>query len=156
MPIRLIGALLALALIGAACGDSSSDDGVASVDDLVVTDTSIGEATTTTVVTEEERAMGFAQCMRDNGYPDFPDPEIGADGNLDLLGGGGLAQFQNADQDDLQSALDACDDLLEGIALSPASIGFDITDFQDTLLQFAICMRENGYDLQDPDFGGGG
>jgi len=35
------------------------------------------------------------------------------------------------------------------------SLGFedlDITAITDTLVEFAACMRDNGYDLPDPDF----
>jgi hypothetical protein len=31
-------------------------------------------------------------------------------------------------------------------------VNFDFTEIQDTLLVFAQCMRDNGFDLPDPDF----
>jgi len=32
----------------------------------------------------------------------------------------------------------------------------DLTGREDELLAFAVCMRENGYDMPDPDFTGNG
>jgi hypothetical protein len=32
----------------------------------------------------------------------------------------------------------------------------DLSEREDELLAFAVCMRENGYDMSDPDFPGGG
>ena len=58
-----------------------------------------------------------------------------------------------------QDAFDVCGDLLEDLQLGFA--GGDQTEFQDQILEFAQCMRDNGYDMDDPDFsafapGGGG
>ncbi len=30
----------------------------------------------------------------------------------------------------------------------------DLVELQDTFLEFAACMRDNGYDIPDPDFSG--
>jgi hypothetical protein len=32
----------------------------------------------------------------------------------------------------------------------------DLSEREDELLAFAVCMRENGYDMPDPDFSGDG
>jgi hypothetical protein len=32
----------------------------------------------------------------------------------------------------------------------------DLTGHEDELLAFAVCMRENGYDMPDPDFSDSG
>jgi hypothetical protein len=52
----------------------------------------------------------------------------------------------------MQVARQACSEYLEGIALGFE--GRDTTEFQDTLLEYASCMRENGYDMPDPDLSG--
>ena len=59
----------------------------------------------------------------------------------------------------IREAFEDCGDLLDGL-----NLGFqdrDLTEFEDTFLEFAQCMRENGIDMDDPDFsnfgpGGGG
>ena len=46
--------------------------------------------------------------------------------------------------------------LLQGAAFVA---DFDLTELQDQLLSFAVCLREQGVDVDDPDFsalGGGG
>ena len=35
----------------------------------------------------EEQGLAFAQCMRENGVPDFPDPQVNGDGGM-IMGGG--------------------------------------------------------------------
>ena len=40
--------------------------------------------------------------------------------------------------------------MLEGVTLGRQQR--DLTEFQDTFLEFASCMRDNGYDMPDPDF----
>ena len=32
----------------------------------------------------------------------------------------------------------------------------DLAEREDELLAFAVCMRENGYEMPDPDFSSGG
>jgi hypothetical protein len=57
----------------------------------------------------------------------------------------------------MQAAFEACQDDLEGIAFGPGSV--DLTEVEDTLVEFSACMRDNGYDMPDPDlsnFGSGG
>ena len=49
----------------------------------------------------------------------------------------------------------ACGELLEGATLGFRE-GFDRTELEDTLVEYAACMRENGYDMPDPDFSGSG
>jgi hypothetical protein len=50
----------------------------------------------------------------------------------------------------MDAAREVCDDELQGVV-----IGFrdrDRTSEQDVFLEYAICMRENGFDMPDPDF----
>ena len=55
-----------------------------------------------------------------------------------------------------------CNDELEGVALGFRGQGVDQTEREDALLEYAVCMRDNGYDMPDPNFdftpgqGGGG
>ena len=113
-------------------------------------------------LTDEERLLRFADCMRAHGV-DFPDPVVEADGSVRFgfrPGARGASGAQELGRDpDLPAAREACEDLLEGLSFGPGSGDFDITESQDTLLEFARCMRANGVDMGDPDlsnFGPGG
>ena len=109
-------------------------------------------------LTYEERLLEFGECMRENGI-DFPDPVVEADGTVTFgfrPGGGGgsgaLQRLREIGRDpDLPAAREACEHLLEGLAFGPGSGNFDLTEFQDRLLEFAQCMRDNGVDVGDPD-----
>ncbi len=137
--------LIAGALIVAACsGGQGDDEGVASLTQTEsTTQTTVAEAAEVDV---EQAMLDFTQCLRDEGI-DIPDPEINADGRLNFRQ---LAEgAEDLDQDELRAAFQACQSELEGITLGGA--GFDRTAIQDTLVEYAACMRENGYDMEDPD-----
>jgi hypothetical protein len=53
----------------------------------------------------QARLREFAQCMRDNGVSDFPDPEAGG-------GFGGALADLDRDSPEFQKAMDACEDKL--------------------------------------------
>ncbi len=112
-------------------------------------------------LSDEERLLRFADCMREHGV-DFPDPVVEADGSVQFgfrPGGGGAGLQELGRDSDLRSARQACEGLLAGLSFGPGSGNFDTTELQDTLLEFARCMRANGVDMDDPDlsnFGPGG
>ncbi len=54
----------------------------------------------------------------------------------------------------VHSALDVCQGHLENVTFGHGSA--DLTGREDELLAFAVCMRDNGYDMPDPDFSGDG
>lgn len=148
-----------LALLLAACGgddDVGRDTGLATLEE---------ETTTTTVAVgddidadTEEAVLAFSQCMRDEGFAAFPDPQFSADGSLDFQRGQGDLEQAGIDiqSDEFQAAFETCQDLLEGVALIGG--GIDLTEIEDLLLEFAQCMRRQGIDLPDPslDFSAGG
>jgi len=148
-----------LALVATACGGSAgADDGVASLDDSVASDAA--PATAAPAVSQEEALLAFTACLRDRGI-DVPDPEMDADGNLQLSRPAAAQEDPNFDRDAFRVAREACAEHLEGVALGFR--GEDRTETEDQLLAFAACVRENGYDMPDPDFsnatpgqGGGG
>lgn len=115
-----------------------------------------GELQDTTGMTDEERLLAFAECMRENGV-DFPDPVVEADGTVTFGfrpggGGDGIQRLREIGRDpDLPAARDACAGMLEGLAFGPGQGGFDSVELQDSLLEFAQCMRDNGVDIGDPD-----
>lgn len=100
-------------------------------------------ATTATPMDPVEAGRLYAQCMRDNGVPDFPDPN--ADGSFAL-------DHDKFDQDDpkFRAALEKCRDLAPGAdhqKSDPASV--------EQMREFSQCMRDNGLpDFPDPDADG--
>ncbi len=103
--------------------------------------------------TDEEVALEFAQCMRDNGVPTFEDPVVNADGSIDLAPGGPGAI--DADQEDLQAAFEVCGELLAGASFLPGA-DLDQAELEDDLLAMAQCLRDLGNDVDDPDLDGFG
>jgi hypothetical protein len=144
---KLLLVFIAFVLVLAAC---SSDDGsqVASLEDVAGSGDTTAE-TRDTDVADEEAILEFSQCMRDNGAVDFEDPEIGADGSIEF-GFSGRSDDPEGDRDIMLAAFEACQEDLDGLAFGPGSI--DFTEIEDTMLDFAVCMRENGVDMPDPDF----
>jgi hypothetical protein len=142
---RVLISIAAFALLVAACSGSASE-GVAS---LETTETTTGDVSPDeAVANDEETLLEFAACMRDNGIEDFEDPTFSADGTpeFNLRGAGGGSE---TDREETRAAFEACQDHLEGLAFGPGSI--DVTEIEDTLVDFAACMRDNGYDMPDPD-----
>lgn len=138
----------------AAAGDGAADDGVA---------TENGGGAESADATDEELALAFAQCMRDEGV-DWPDPVTNADGSIDLFGGqgppAGGGDGEGGRDEARQAAFQACGSIVEGASFLPGRGEID-AEAQDTLLEFAQCLRDNGLDVDDPDFenfgpGGGG
>ncbi|MEL7210957.1 MAG: hypothetical protein AAGK32_22440, partial [Actinomycetota bacterium] len=173
--------VVGLALLGAACGSDGDEaeaapvvviDGESAADgtestDLTATDadggptnaddtnadgTSGGEALEGEA-TDEELALEFAQCMRDNGIPNFPDPAVNADGSIELVPGGAQQAGIDPDDDDLDPALDACGPIVAGASFLPGA-DLDQSEIEDSLLAFAQCLRDLGHDVADPDLSG--
>lgn len=151
LKMKRLTALVALVLILAACGGSGTDDEVATLEDTTETTQAPAEEQGNDA---EESLLQFAQCMRDNGVPDFPDPQLDSSGNLRPFGrDGGPGQLE-ADQDTLEAAFEACSEIVEGL-IQDAFRMIDQTEFQDNFLEFAQCMRDKGIDMPDPDFSQG-
>jgi hypothetical protein len=95
-----------------------------------------------TPVDREEAGRRYAQCIRDNGVPDFPDPD--ADGRFSK-------GEHDPDDPKLRAAQEECRDLAPGgehqDTGDPASV--------EQMRQYAQCMRDNGVpDFPDPDADG--
>jgi hypothetical protein len=140
---RVLISVAAFALLVAACGGSETE-GVASLENTATT--TVASSGNEASASDEDTLLEFASCMRDNGVEDFEDPSIDADGvpEFNLRGGG-----SEVDRDVMRAAFEACSDHLEGLAFGPGSV--DVTELEDTLVDFAACMRDNGYDMPDPD-----
>ena len=113
-------AFAAVTLLATACGSSSSNEAPSTAD--------------------QGQALAFAQCMRQNGVPDFPDPD--ADGRFRGVG-------HEAEGDPkFRAAQEACRDL------APGGEHEKLGDpaFVEQMREFSQCMRDNGLpDFPDPD-----
>lgn len=80
----------------------------------------VGAANATTPPTSdpaEVAALEFAQCMRDNGIDDFPDPQIDGEGGNLIVAPSGVAP------EDLSAAEAACEHILEAAGPPSGSTG---------------------------------
>jgi hypothetical protein len=90
-----------------------------------------------------EKAVKFAECMRDNGVGEFPDPNASGDFDYGIKAGSSLDPGTAA----WQQAIGACQDL-EPPGFMPTTL---TTQEIDARLKFAQCIRENGVpDFPDP------
>jgi hypothetical protein len=147
---RVMFVLFPIVLAACSGGDGNDESGVASIDDIVTSES----GTDATAGAEspgdgdEAAVLEFAACMRTAGI-DFPDPQVDSEGNV----GFDMEMFQRLgdfDEAELEAAFEGCVGLLESV-----SFGFERifeADFQDAVLDFAVCMRANGFDMPDPDF----
>lgn len=148
---RILLMIAALALIAAACSGSGDSDGVATLEDggsESLTDIENAAAD----VTDEEALLAFGACMRDNGVTDFPDPVLNADGSVDFGATPGEDPFADVTEEVAEAAVSACIGELEGVAFGPGGVEFDLNEIEDRFVEFAACMRDNGVDIDDPDF----
>jgi hypothetical protein len=126
--LSLPAALAMVALVGVGCSKEPAENGNAG-------NTNAGQA----------QAVKFAQCMRDNGVSEFPDPDPSEGLTIDgVLNGSSLNPSSAA----WKSAIAACEDL------QPQGFTGDeevTAEERETRLEFARCMRDNGVkDFPDP------
>ena len=100
----------------------------------------------------EDSVLAFTACLRDEGL-EVDDPAVDSEGNLVAPSPHALAG-KTLDMGALHSAFEVCNDHLDGVAFGMSTE--DQSEREDELLAFAECMRENGYDMPDPDFSNGG
>jgi hypothetical protein len=144
----ILSLLLVLGLVAGACSSGAEDGSVASLGIDAVGTTVQGVETES--IPGEDAVLAFAACLRDEGL-DIDDPDIDAEGNLVAPSMHSIAA-ETLDMAAVHSAFDACRGFLDGVAFGLSSQ--DLTGREDELLAFAVCMRENGYDMPDPDFSG--
>jgi hypothetical protein len=90
------------------------------------------------------QALKFAECMRDNGVREFPDPDASGTLTIETIANGTSI---DTDSPAFQRAITACKDLEP-----PGFTGFARTpEQQQAALKFAACIRDNGVkDFPDP------
>lgn len=91
----------------------------------------------------DDDAFAYAQCVRDNGYPEFPDPD--SEGRMIIM-----VEDRNAPR--FQAAAEACRDLAP---VGGRAMGGADPERMEQMLALAQCMRENGVpEFPDPDSNG--
>lgn len=131
---RLLSIGLAALMLVGACGGAAVDDG-----GLATLESGESDETTTTTAaaTEadiEEAALEFAQCMRDHGVTDFPDPSFTeGGGGIIVAGPDGEDPGFDPQSDEVQEAFEACGEVLERAAFGPDGGNLDPTELQDNL-----------------------
>ena len=128
--LRPLAVLAMVALIGAGCSNASSEN---------------GSSGGSRKVTNRDKAVKFAECMRDNGVSEFPDPDASDGLTIDgVVNGSSLDPSTAA----WKAAIAACKDL------QPPGFtggGKRSAERQEAALEFAQCIRENGVkDFPDP------
>jgi hypothetical protein len=128
--LRPLAALAMAALIGAGCSNASSENGSNGGNNAAA---------------NRDKAMKFAECMRDNGVSEFPDPDASGGLTIDgVLNSSSLDPSAPA----WQNAIAACEDLQP-----PGFTGDEevTAEEQEARLEFAQCIRDNGVeDFPDP------
>ena len=150
MKRRITALVLLLALAAAACGSDPSGAGLASLSqpDAVVAPAS-DDGSTDAGLDSEESILAFTECLREEGL-DIPDPEFDEGGNLRLRSLFEAGEEVDISREEMREGFDDCSVYLEGIAQQIDRT--DRAEMEDLLYVYASCMRDNGYDMADPDF----
>jgi hypothetical protein len=103
----------------------------------------------TTTGTPGMDALRFAQCMRENGIPEWQDPEPSS-GNAGGPARTAVQAPEGVDPELLGEAMESCKQYLpEG---GPGGSQAGTEEQQEGLLRYAQCMRDHGLaDFPDPD-----
>ncbi|MEN8115208.1 MAG: hypothetical protein ABFS21_12570 [Actinomycetota bacterium] len=147
-----------LAVLTASCSSDSESQQIASLESETQSASADSDATGTDPIADTEEAMlAFTQCLRDEGI-DIADPTVDADGNVRFGPIGSDSGVGVADPEEhmaeMDDAFEACGEHMEGVVTGPSDL--DFTELEDGILAYAQCMRDNGIDMADPDFSGGG
>lgn len=146
------GALVAIALLAAACGGGPHPSGVANLGKTKPSSAVTGGVATTlpsgaSVEEHFQKALKFSECMRSKGVPNFPDPN--STGGIDIGPSSGI----DPQSPQFQAAQKACRKYFPVPDLSKA----EIAQREAQALEFAKCMRANGVpNFPDPQFAASG
>jgi hypothetical protein len=89
--------------------------------------------------------------MREHGVTNFPNPEIGAGGQVGLKVKGGPGSL-GASPQTMEAAQKACQHFAEG--LEPKMTPQEKVEREEAVQKFAKCMREHGIDVHAQTSGG--
>jgi len=146
MMTNKLAKLILVAVIGlilVACGSDSND-----VATLRTTENTQVEAPNADaadpVLDNEAMMMAFTQCLRDQGI-DVLDPVVDSEGNVQKPE---FAEGVDAKRESFSEAWEACAEHLEGFTFERKRV--DVSERVDQLLALAACLRDKGYDVDEP------
>ena len=93
---------------------------------------------------DEEKMMAFTQCMRDEGI-ELVEVGVDADGNVQRPQ---LADGSQVSREEFGKGMEVCGIHLEGLTMGEKRE--DKSEIVDKMLALATCLREKGYDMDDP------
>jgi hypothetical protein len=134
-PAKLIP-VIAISLVLVACGSNSND-----VPSLAATPTTVVEEKP---LDDEAKMMAFTECMRGEGI-ELVDAGVDAEGNVQRPK---LAEGAQVSQEQFEAAMEVCGVHLEGLTMGRERQ--DRSKELDQRLALATCLREKGYDVDDP------
>jgi hypothetical protein len=133
-PVVALALVALTSLISAGCGSNAPSETGTANSARSASSTGTGASKN---VTDQDKAVKFAECIRAHGVPHFPDPDAKGD----------FAFGIDVSPAVWQKAVAACKDLQPPGALS----GKRSPKQQSAALRFAQCVRENGVkDFPDP------
>jgi hypothetical protein len=139
----LIAVVVMSALLLTACGSDSND--VATLKDTENTQVEVPKADASDPVLDNEAMMmAFTECLRDQGI-DVLDPVVDAEGNVEKPE---FAEGVEYDKEALGAAYEVCGEHLEGFTFEKKRV--DVSELVDQYVALATCLREKGYDVDDP------
>ena len=144
--LALIGLLVTVGVLAAACGGGSKDPGAASAPSTSTSGAPSGSSgSSSSGQSSQAEQLQLAQCMRSHGVPNFPDPPANG-AYLNAIAAAGI----NTQSPTYQAALEACKKYSPAGNLTPAQ-----SAAQDAKgLEYSQCMRAHGVpNFPDPGTG---
>jgi hypothetical protein len=146
--LALVGLLVTVGLLAAACGGGPNDPRAATATTATTTSTTpaapSGSASNPSEQTTQSEELQFAQCMRSHGVSDFPDPS--GRGLLSDISAAGV----NTQSPTYQQALQSCKKYSPEGHLTPAQSAAENAEG----LLISQCMRSHGVpNFPDPSTG---
>jgi hypothetical protein len=150
--------LVAITIIAASCSSQGSTSEVATLESVPGASSDVVPEQADPLVEAEEAMLAFTQCLRDQGI-DIGDATVGADGSLQLPPIEFTIESDGSEGDEpdfsaFEEKMAPCEGLLDGVGGIGSST--DASGFEDALVEYTQCMRDNGVDMPDPDFSGNG
>ncbi|WP_370614649.1 hypothetical protein [Mumia sp. Pv 4-285] len=144
--------VLVMLVLGACGGSAGGDDGIATADGGTSEpneDADGNNGKSDNDKSDDEKALEFAACMRENGVP-MEDPKPSEDGKgpritIKSEKGSGPSQAT------VEKAMEACRKLAPGDGRPHKPTEEQL----EKMREFAACMREHGVDMPDPKADGG-
>jgi hypothetical protein len=132
-----------LALLLAACGTNAGAD-VPSLETENERQVEPAADEAEETLDEEAMVMNFVQCMREQGI-EYMDPAVDAEGNVQAPE---FVEGVSITREELAEPYGVCAHHIEGFTFGRERA--DVSDQVDAILHTMSCLREKGYDVDDP------